>query len=126
MKHTVLILDDDPNIRMLLEYVLRKHFHTASRENGLEALAWLAENPLPDLILTDLEMPGLSGFELLQQLRISGYYRHIPLLVFSGFEDEQVKEKCLDAGANGYILKPFDPATIVSRINSILQYSKAA
>jgi CheY-like chemotaxis protein len=116
----ILIIDDDPNIRMLLGYVLRKHFRVTTQDDGLSAMSWLADGNLPDLILADLDMPRLNGYAFLRNLRDSGFFRDIPVVMLSGYDAEEVQEKCLAEGANGYLIKPFNPDLVKATIEAVL------
>ena len=71
--HHILIIDDDPNIRMLLEFVLRKHYQIATRADALSALSWMSMGNIPDLIIVDMEMPRLNGYQFLRNIRGSGF-----------------------------------------------------
>ncbi len=119
-KKSNLIVHDDANLRMLLEYVLRKESHVYTREDGLSAMAWLAAGNVPDMIIADVDMPRLNGYDLLRQLRASGYFRHIPVVMLSGYDDDSMKENCLQAGAIDYLLKPFKPESMMARLDCLL------
>lgn len=116
----ILIVEDDPNIRMLLEYILRKHYEVTSREDGLSGMSWLASGNIPDLILTDVEMPRLNGYELLKNVRESGFFGKIPVIMISGFESQEVKFKCLSRGANAFLSKPFKPEEVLAKIQQLI------
>lgn len=124
-KQHILIVDDDPNLRMLLEYVLRKKYQVSTREDGLSAMAYLAGGHLPDLIIADLDMPRLNGYEFLQQLSISGYFSSIPTLILSGFDQEDLKSQCIETGAAAYLQKPFNPEQIMATLDKLLPSATA-
>jgi CheY-like chemotaxis protein len=117
---TLLVIDDDDNLRSLLEFVLRKQYQVVTRSNGLEALAWLGQSPLPAAILLDLDMPEVNGYELLHQLKASGWYHEIPIVMLSGHESLHLREACLAAGAGAYLLKPFHPGQLHHAIEESL------
>lgn len=119
-KKQILIIDDDANIRMLLEFLLRKTYRVTTREDGLSGMAWLSAGNFPDLILADIDMPRLNGYHLLKNIRESGLFSDIPVIMLSGFESIEVKNKCFDQGANGYLIKPFNPETIFNSIEKAL------
>ncbi len=108
-KPLLLVVEDDESSRMLLEFVLRKDYQVVGKADGMEALGWLASGNLPTAILLDMDMPRLNGFGLMHQLRSSGWYHHIPIVILSGHESFWVREACLRAGADAYLLKPFNP-----------------
>lgn len=116
-KH-ILIVDDDRNIRMLLQFILKRTYQVTIKENGLEALAWLAHGHQPDVIMADLEMPTVDGLDMLAQIRASGAFRHIPVVILSGHEHPHYKEKCLAYGASAYLLKPFNPQTVMEALEN--------
>ena len=120
-KKTILIIDDDDNIRMLLEFVLRKHYNIITREDGLSGMSWLMEGNMPDLIIADLDMPRLNGYHLLKHIRESGFFFDIPLVMLSGYESNEIKIKCLEQGADDYWIKPFNPETILRKIKIFIE-----
>jgi CheY-like chemotaxis protein len=113
-KPQILVVDDDENIRTLLEFLLRKQYRVVLRENGMRAMDWLMEGNWPDLMLIDLEMPELHGFGLLEQVRASGYFGKLPVVILSAYEKPEVRQRCLAAGANDYLIKPFNPNTVLA------------
>ncbi|MDW3651733.1 MAG: response regulator [Bacteroidia bacterium] len=125
-KHQILVVDDDPNIRMLLEFLLRKKYSITTRPDGLNGLAWISAGNLPDLIILDIDMPIINGFEFLSRIRESGLYRDIPVVMLSGYEEDEVKEKCLSKGQCAYLLKPFNPEEVFSTIEQLLTVEMAA
>ena len=116
----ILVLEDDPNIRMLLEYIQRRHYEVISREDGLSGMSWLSGGNVPDLIMTDVEMPRLNGYELLKNVRESGFFGEIPVIMFSGFNSQEAKFKCLRQGANAYLAKPFRPEEVLTKVALVL------
>lgn len=90
------------------EVLPRTRIRTA--RSGEEALEWLSESgaELPDLVLLDLKLPGVSGQEVLRQLKSSSRCRRVPVLVFSSSSEVSDRASSYDAGANGYLIKPRD------------------
>lgn len=121
-KKSILIVDDDANLRMLLEYVLRKEYEVTTRDDGLSAMAWLAAGNIPDLIIADVDMPKLNGYDLLRQVGASGYFRNVPVVMLSGYDDESMREKCLNQGALDYLLKPFKPESMMAQLHHLFTY----
>jgi DNA-binding response OmpR family regulator len=117
----IIVVDDDAFIQAILNQTLSEHFSVTLFTDGMEAFNYLQSGNVPDLILTDLNMPGLSGMELLSQVRNSGFFSSIPLIILSGKEDTETRIKCLEAGADDYILKPFNPRELDARIKNILR-----
>ncbi len=112
----ILILEDDPSVRTLLDDILNPYFDLNIYGDGLSAVAWLASGNVPDLILIDLQMPYLSGVELLKTLSESGNYNRIPIIILSALDDEKIMEDCFYYGANHYISKPFNPEFLRNKI----------
>lgn len=120
MKKKVLIIDDELSIRMLLENFLKKEYNVVTKNDGMEGLTWLEEGNIPDLIVADIQMPNLDGYDFIKNLRASGYFKHIPLIMLSGIESTAEKIKCLKLGADDYIVKPFNPEELSIRIELLI------
>ncbi len=116
----ILIIDDKPSISRLIVQFLSKSFDVTTKNDGLEALAWLQEGNIPDLITTDLQMPNLDGFEFIQKVKESGYFRDIPIIVLSSKDSSSDRITCLKMGAEDYLIKPFNPEELQIRIERIL------
>lgn len=124
MKKCLLIVDDEPSIRLILERYFSKEYEVVVKENGLEAINWLHEGNLTDCIVADLEMPVMDGLEFINQLRSTLLYQDIPLVMLSGKDDSSHKIKCLKQGADDYMVKPFNPEELDIRINKMLKRIK--
>ncbi len=120
MKKKILVIDDELSIRMLLENFLKKTYNVVTKSDGMEGLAWLEEGNIPDLIVADIQMPNLDGYEFVKNLRSSGYFKHIPIVMLSGIESSTEKIKCLKLGADDYIVKPFNPEELAIRIELLI------
>ena len=116
----VLIVDDKPSISMLLVQFLNEKFILETKSDGLEALAWLQQGNIPDLIITDLQMPNMDGIGLINSLKESGYFKHIPIIVLSSKDSSTDRIQCLKLGAEDYMIKPFNPEELQLRIDKIL------
>lgn len=108
MKHKILIIDDERSIRLLLENFLAKDYQTISKSDGVEALEWLEGN-LPDLIICDIQMPNIDGYQFLEKVRERGYTKHTPVMMLSGAESSKERIKCYKLGAQDFLVKPFNP-----------------
>jgi two-component system, cell cycle response regulator len=119
----VLVVDDSPMNRMILTKALSADGHTpVTAANGLEALELLAsddDSPV-DVILLDLEMPELDGYETLTRIKGDERLRHVPVIVISSVEDRDSVVRCIENGATDYLPKPFDPPLLRARLNSSL------
>ncbi|MDP3462773.1 MAG: response regulator transcription factor [Bacteroidales bacterium] len=120
MKKKILVIDDELSIRMLLENFLSKSYDVIAKSDGMEGLKWLELGNMPDLIVADIQMPNLDGYELIKNLKSSGFYKDIPLIMLSGIESSQEKVKCLKLGASDYMIKPFNPEELSIRIELLL------
>jgi DNA-binding response OmpR family regulator len=108
MKNKILIIDDERSIRLLLESFLSKEYEVISKSDGQAALDWLETN-LPDLIICDIQMPVLDGFQVIESIRQRGYTKHTPIIMLSGVENSKERVKCYKLGAQDFLAKPFNP-----------------
>lgn len=123
-KLQIMVVDDDQFIRAILESYLKQYYDVVCKSNGFEAMEWLQEGNDIDLVIADIHMPEMSGYELLLQFRSSGFFRHIPFVVLSGAKDSDEKIKCLKAGADDYIIKPFNPEEVYIRVENIIKRAR--
>ena len=121
MKNKILIVDDRNEFRRLTKTILESKFEVEGAENGIDALAMLQSGYLPDLIVTDLLMPVLGGRDLVEQLKISGVWKDIPIIVLSSVDKSDEKIKLIKLGVNDYLEKPYNPAELLARIENILK-----
>lgn len=115
----VLVIEDDEPLCWLLEKILGQTYEVFIMHDGMEALSWLSSGNTPDLIISDIRMPSLDGVQLLENLKQSGLYKDIPVIVLSSFEDPRKRKECMDLGATDYFIKPFEPQHLVSRVKEI-------
>jgi class 3 adenylate cyclase len=114
----ILIVDDDPLNRRLLTKSLDGEGHrTTDVDNGFAALSAIG-TAQPDLVLLDIEMPGLDGIEVLDRIKSDAQMRHIPVIMISGVDDSDSVVRCLEAGADDFLPKPFDPTILRARIGA--------
>jgi adenylate cyclase len=117
----ILVVDDNASNRDLLSRRLqREGYRVTSAEGGAAALAMIAAEGF-DLVLLDLMMPGLSGFEVLSRLKADGGTRHIPVIMISALDELDSTVRCIEAGAEDYLPKPFNPVLLRARINACLE-----
>lgn len=121
MTRKLLAVDDEKAILMILNFVFGKKYEVIQKTNGKEALEWMQQGNLPDVIIADMNMPELNGYEFITQIRSSGFFRDIPLVMLSGNESTADKIKCLKAGADDYLVKPFNPEELEARIENIFR-----
>jgi CheY-like chemotaxis protein len=121
----VLIVEDDPETRQLFITVFTADgFRTDAAHNGLQALEKANATP-PDLIVTDIAVPGIDGIELCRRLRSNPRTEGIPLLAVTGYDDRHYPDRVLQAGANRVLLKPLDPETLIEEARRLLQGARA-
>ena len=108
MKKKILALDDELSICLLLENFLSKNYDVVTVNDSLEALKWLDDN-MPDLIISDIHMPNMDGFEFLTKLRERGFTKHTPVIMLSGRSESKERIRCYKLGAQDYLTKPFNP-----------------
>ncbi len=119
MKNKILVIDDEPSIRLLLENFLSKTYEVVVKSDGMEALTWLEGN-LPDLIICDIQMRNLDGYQFLEQLRYRGFTKHTPVIMLSGVESSKERIKCYQLGAQDFLSKPFNPEELSELIKKNL------
>ncbi|QQS28118.1 MAG: response regulator [Sphingobacteriales bacterium] len=116
-RKTILVVDDDKSTRTLLNCMLNKQFDVTTRKDGMEGMVWLDFGNLPDLILMDIDMPHFNGFDFLDNLRKSGFYRSIPVVALSGTDKLGEVDRFFKLGGNAFLKKPFNPSELFSTLN---------
>lgn len=121
MQPAVLVVDDEPAIRDLLVYALKRAqmdpYTAAGAEEALAAIA----NRRPDIILLDWMMPGISGLELARRLRRENLTKDIPIIMLTARTAEDDRVYGLDSGVDDYVVKPFSPRELVARVRAVLR-----
>lgn len=120
----ILIIDDDTSLCLLLDKVLSNKYTINCCSNAMDAMCWLTDGNQPDLIVTDIIMPSVTGLELLEQLRGSGLFKSIPVIVLSGLHDPEKKRQSLELGADAFLSKPFTPEKLIEAIDLVLDERK--
>ena len=116
----ILIVDDEPNIVMTLEYTFKKNnFEVFIARDGLEALEIL-KTQLPDVIILDVMMPSVDGFETLEQIKKNEKLNHCKVIFLSAKNKESDIEKGLSLGADVYLTKPFSIKKVVEQVNQLV------
>ena len=120
----VLVADDDAITRMLVKVLLeREHFEVLEATNGAEAVE-IATRERPDLLLIDLNMPEMDGFEAIARLRKDFTLTTLPIVVLTAEDGPGIEARVLGLGADDYILKPFEPDSLLSRVNAVFRRLK--
>src|SRR3954468_12071779 len=113
---SILVVDDNSEIRELLARGLLRHGHDVCfAESGQQALDLLHARPI-DVILLDIMMPEMAGYEVLARLRSEPSLRHIPVIVVSALGEVESVVRCVELGADDYLFKPFNPVLLQARV----------
>ena len=121
MKRTLLIVDDDLSILKLLNFILSKEYDIIVKNNGIEAFSWLEDGNMPELIISDLQMPYFDGQSFVKNVKISGFYRDIPVILLSAAHDLDEQVSKMPFKVDAYIHKPFNPTALKTAINQVIQ-----
>ncbi len=119
-KANILIIEDHEAVRLLLGLTFKKEYHVVTKRDGIEGLAWLSAGNMPDLIMLDMQMPRLNGLEFLRQLRSTGFFAQIPVLLISGNDDAAENAQVFNLGIVDFIPKPFNPVSLREKVVAIL------
>lgn len=118
---TILIVEDSPTQRLRLQHVLEKHgHHVTAASDGREALAALAATP-PDMVITDINMPEMDGYELCQRIKDTPGLKDIPVILLTSLSDPGDILKGLECGADNFIVKPYEEEFLLARIHFVLR-----
>ena len=123
---TILVVDDTPDNLMLMADLLKDRYRVKAANSGETALRVLQNNPLPDLILLDIMMPGLSGHEVARQLQQDLRTRDIPIIFLTALASMENEIQGLELGAVDYITKPISPPLVMARVQTQLKIKAAA
>lgn len=115
----ILVVDDKAENRKILKDLLTfKGYQIVEADSGKEAIKRAKESP--DLILLDILMPGMDGYEVAKQLKADNKTKEIPFIVLTANEDNKETDKAFAAGAKDYVVKPFQPADLLGKISKVL------
>lgn len=121
---TVLIIEDNLEIRENITEILELHnYHVVSAMNGAQGIA-VAKDTIPDLILCDIMMPELNGYEVLKELKKNSSTARIPFIYVTASAEKSEVKIGMDLGAHAYVRKPFDTTELIDTINHCLGVSK--
>ena len=119
MSRILCVEDNDDNMFMLHRRLTRAGFEVKVAMNGAEGVEW-AKTLLPDLIVMDLNLPGLDGWEATRRLKNQPETKHIPIIVLTAHTTEKSRERAFAAGCDDYATKPIDFGGLVQKIQSLL------
>lgn len=121
--YTLLIVEDNVELLMLMKQLLQQHYHVLTASNGVEALDVVKAHEL-DLIVSDVMMPEMDGNELTTRLKENPDYSHLPIILLTAKTQEEDRQESLILGADDYITKPFKMGDLQLRINNIIENRK--
>ncbi len=121
MNKSILIVDDRPEIAKVIMIQLSKDYEVHSEGNPIEALAWMHAGNVPDLIISDVNMPEMDGKTFLKHLKASSMFNFIPVIILSSLESSNDRIELLEAGASDFVLKPFNPQELKIRVRNLLR-----
>jgi two-component system phosphate regulon response regulator PhoB len=121
MPASILVVEDEPAIQALIATNLRRHGHEVIAVPDAEAAQRQVNEALPDLILLDWMLPGMSGLEFARRLRADGRTRGVPIIMLTARGEERDKVAGLETGADDFVTKPFSPRELMARIQAVLR-----
>lgn len=125
MANKILVVDDEPVIIKVIESRLKANgYEVITASDGQEGLN-LARSEKPDLIILDLMLPKIDGYRVCRLLKFDDNFKQIPVLMLTARVQESDKQKGMEAGADAYLSKPFDPETFLSMIKDLLKGTEA-
>src|SRR3569832_1298285 len=126
IKPRILVVDDTPDNLFLMTALLEDRYEVATAESGEDALEAVRCETAPDLILLDIMMPGMDGYEVLRRLRKNPITAAIPVIFLTALTSPEEEQSGLDLGAVDYITKPISPPIVLARVNTQLERSANA
>ena len=121
MAHRLMVVEDEPENRLFIGLLLRTEgFEVVEAEDGPTALSVLEQETLPELILLDVMMPGLNGWQVYERLRENPQWRNIPVVMLTALAQRSDVERAVELGVDGYVTKPFEPADLLNTIEKAL------
>ena len=121
MSATILVVEDEPAIQALIEVNLRRAGHGVLLASDAETARRMVQGALPDLILLDWMLPGMSGIDFARLLRSEARTRSLPIIMLTARAEERDKIEGLEIGADDYVTKPFSPRELMARIKAVLR-----
>ncbi len=123
---TVLVVDDTPDNLVVMSALLKGSYKVRVANNGERALKFARTEPRPDIILLDIMMPGLSGYDVIRELKSDPHTRHIPVIFLTAMSEIEDERLGLELGAADYITKPISPSIVLARVRTQLENKAAA
>ncbi len=123
MSRTILVVDDSPTVVKFVSFSLKnKGFNVVTACDGMDAVEKISNmSEKVDLVITDLNMPNLDGYGLIDTLRHNDEFANTPIMILTSEEDEEDKQKGIQVGASSYLVKPFKPALLVQEVEKYIK-----
>ena len=123
MAQRILVVDDSPTVVKFVSFSLKnKGYEVITACDGMDAIEKISNSPEQvDLVITDLNMPNLDGYGLIDTLRHNEKYIETPIIILTSEDADEDKEKGINIGANSYLVKPFKPTTLISEVSKYLK-----
>ncbi|MDJ0812808.1 MAG: response regulator transcription factor [Woeseiaceae bacterium] len=119
--HRILVVEDNEHVSYMLDFLLRRAgYDVIAAPNGRDAQAAIRNLPPVDVVLLDLMLPYVSGYQLIEEIRSDHDWQYVPIVVLSGKVLEEDVVQALDLGANDYVTKPFRPEELLARLRRIV------
>lgn len=116
----ILVIDAEIHMLNFLGVILGNRYDLSMQPGSVEAMQWLHKGNMPDIIISEINMPYMSGSDLISNLKISGLYRHIPIIILSGIKDLSTEISAIPFKVDAYFSKPFNPIDLETAMNNIL------
>lgn len=124
IKRTAVVVEDDQIIATMVEHLLsRRGFSVEIARDGRQALAFIESMPAPALVVLDVMLPYVDGFDLIRKIRQHPTWNEVPVVMLTAKSQEQNIVRALDEGANDYLVKPFRPGELMARIRRVTKSS---
>ncbi len=117
---SILVAEDDPDLRRMLKMMLSTRGRVTAVEDGMEALLVLKDDPLPDLLITDLMMPRMDGLTLSRRMKEDARLARIPVIMLTAKDTPRDVIKGINAGARHYLTKPFKQEALLDKVQHVL------
>lgn len=118
---TILAVDDDPDmLKLLRTYIKMEGFAVRTAEKRDDIVGALRQQPMPDLVLLDVQLPDANGFDVLAKMRLHPLLKSVPVIMLTGSATREAVLKGLQAGADGYVTKPFEPDQVMAAVRAVL------
>lgn len=124
VKKSIVAVDDSGLILKLLEKLLGEDYAYSGFSKGMRALKYLKDACTPDLIILDIDMPEIDGYEMLDMIRTKDELKEVPVLFLTSNNDKEHVVKAIKAGANDYIVKPIDEKVFMEKVHKLLNEEK--